>query len=1440
MPIIFDPKTKRHIVVGDNYDPGTVTPETPSAPAAKPKPQQPWWSQLKQTVDQGVQKLLGDQPGGALLPFMNADLAGKKNMIKFELKQLTDPKRAIPRLTHHVIRTLPGIGQRDLANTAQLGLMQATSNVVRNAVDPFTGGDYTRSPIGRAADEYVEEGYQAIGEKPPSTFTDEQKAGDEARASLMLNLALGQGFGAALGGLQGTAVAPLANRVAGALNPANAKTLMGGLARAGAGLGIEEAFSTPLDDNTGGSFLGLLQALGAPVQDTVKPGMSRTEATAAAFGPNLAGSALLATPFLAGGLANIKRARVANSTKSRRQQIRNQQVADGVIEQAEDGQHQFTQQALLDPEAQQAPKPAEAAEAAPEVEANYDSSLPESDALQEALENASDAELQEIAQAQAGIPAATEEVLSRPRPGLNEDAQYEAVAAPLDKLAIGPTKYSDQLGQVDTGTLLSLAHPDNSPGLTARITDLTGKDYEQFDRLDVVAGIKALESEGRTVIPNRLMGQPMLMTGEIQVDPARFQFKQDVDKEGRQTGASLTGVERWNPGMEGMVQVWTDPMDGNTYVVNGHNRLAKAKELGIPSMRVEYINASNDAQARAQGALTNIAEGRGTAFDAAKYFRDSGITSPDQLAFGGMPMSEGNAAAGIALANLPANIFQDAVDGRVSKGKAIALGGSGLSEEQMQQAYKALSGRNLSNEAFDEVIQQAKSAPVVEGNQVDLFGNTETLSLMVEKGRLAARIRGDLMSDSNLMGRTAANADKLQTAGNVIDQAGTQGLSNELASALAEFDAQKYAEGPISDLLNEGVMQLQNGARLKPVADRIRRQLVDALQPRGGDMQKLKEQGIEAKSQEEFDGLLDRTIAEKEKRDAAPVERTALINQIVSKAARNGEVRPPSSPLPDVPADKGAPINKAAADLAEGRVTEDVIRVLDEELRLREEHKRLDDAMEADRIASEREAMDYENLTFDERKGAGMLEGIQAPEATKKAPTFAFPADLAKSKPRYGMASVVFESELDRAAYILRDGAKQSKGEERLIAALQAQGYDIASIRQHGNKVRDALKRQVTTTTGSARAPQEAMDLSVPAQGFDAPMASLDYQGIRASYVGNAYDEDATRYALTKMREQRIQAEQLALEEYGYKISTDAVRTLRMSRRLAAEALTAMGDAIKVAGIPVERFKWMDEIDLMDMFPADMAAGAVENWEPGLARFMRENPTDPLSRYAQGEVGGLRIPAAMQQQFFRDSIFLALHPALRKRLGGPLSGQPRGGRPFAHDAFHEAFHRLQEALFGVEVEALKTPEAKAEMRRIIQEGGGNYTESMAQTELEAEAFAVWSMSRRKRLAQGGVQALFERTRQFLNTFGQKLRYVLKQDPRYTDVFELAYRGDIGKRTYDDLTPEQLQDLTVNLDKRMAEQMPELTARIQSYLVAKKAEYDKLMDEFMAEALKEGC
>ena len=116
----------------------------------------------------------------------------------------------------------------------------------------------------------------------------------------------------------------------------------------------------------------------------------------------------------------------------------------------------------------------------------------------------------------------------------------------------------------------------------------------------------------------------------------------------------------------------------------------------------------------------------------------------------------------------------------------------------------------------------------MQGDQVDLFGNTEMLNLMVQKGELAARIRKDLMADKNLMKRTAKNARRLTEVGNEIDKAGTATLADDTAALLAEFDSTKYMEGPTSQLLNEGAEQIANGARLNVVADRIRRQLIEA------------------------------------------------------------------------------------------------------------------------------------------------------------------------------------------------------------------------------------------------------------------------------------------------------------------------------------------------------------------------------------------------------------------------------------------------------------------------------------------------------------------------------------------------------------------------------------------------------------------------------------
>jgi len=101
-----------------------------------------------------------------------------------------------------------------------------------------------------------------------------------------------------------------------------------------------------------------------------------------------------------------------------------------------------------------------------------------------------------------------------------------------------------------------------------------------------------------------------------------------------------------------------------------------------------------------------------------------------------------------------------------------------------------------------------------------------------------------------------------------------------------------------------------------------------------------------------------------------------------------------------------------------------------------------------------------------------------------KQPDYVLPPDLQGSAPAYGLAKLEFASDLDRAAYILRDPTRASAGEERLIKSLQEWGYDIDEIRQHGVAVNNAIKAEVKAATGSGKAPQKAMTVPLTDQNF--------------------------------------------------------------------------------------------------------------------------------------------------------------------------------------------------------------------------------------------------------------------------------------------------------------------------------------------------------------------
>ena len=223
----------------------------------------------------------------------------------------------------------------------------------------------------------------------------------------------------------------------------------------------------------------------------------------------------------------------------------------------------------------------------------YDPSLPESDGLLRAVEELDDAELVAIAQGNAPVVESVNQALeARPPVEIDPNARMDIAAAPRANLAQPIVPFSEQWEALPVNQLRSLASPENSPELFNRIQGITGADWEQFTKADILDGLSSLQDDGITVLPNRLMpGQQVMPTSEIAADPTRFQYKENVDAQGVQQQGSLEGVQGWSTDAEGALQVWQDPADGRTYVVNGHNRLALAQRLGIPSVRVEPLLA---------------------------------------------------------------------------------------------------------------------------------------------------------------------------------------------------------------------------------------------------------------------------------------------------------------------------------------------------------------------------------------------------------------------------------------------------------------------------------------------------------------------------------------------------------------------------------------------------------------------------------------------------------------------------------------------------------------------------------------------------------------------------------------------------------------------------------------------------------------------------------
>lgn len=352
--------------------------------------------------------------------------------------------------------------------------------------------------------------------------------------------------------------------------------------------------------------------------------------------------------------------------------------------------------------------------------------------------------------------------------------------------------------------------------------------------------LKAQGTDVQSPNPNRIVlrsGVADVPISELNLDPSRFQYKLAHGATG--SSGSLSGVRKWDDNLAGIVQAWQDPRDGKTYVINGHNRVNLAKQLGVDELTVKYIKADSAEEARAIGALTNIAEGRGNELDAAKFFRDTGLQSND-LQQKGIPLRERIALDGLALSQLSDGLFTRVAIGEITADRGVAIGSLVKDHKQQSELVDLIEqqekrGKRIGIETIQELADMVANAPRKEEEQglLGLLGfQPEQRSLVVEKAALQSDVKKRLSREKRLFGivSKAKAVEDLEQAGNRIDVEKSRGISKSADIALKVFDQEKNLTGDVSNILNQSAQRIANGENAKRVKDEAYKQILAKLQ----------------------------------------------------------------------------------------------------------------------------------------------------------------------------------------------------------------------------------------------------------------------------------------------------------------------------------------------------------------------------------------------------------------------------------------------------------------------------------------------------------------------------------------------------------------------------------------------------------------------------------
>ncbi|MCF6216847.1 MAG: hypothetical protein L3J58_11840 [Emcibacter sp.] len=339
----------------------------------------------------------------------------------------------------------------------------------------------------------------------------------------------------------------------------------------------------------------------------------------------------------------------------------------------------------------------------------------------------------------------------------------------------------------------------------------------------------------------------------IIVDAKRFQFKAGGDVAG--VTERLKGVEVWDDTKAGLTLLFEDA-DGKLLVADGHQRIGLARRLldkdpdadiQVNALVLRASDGLTDTDVRTIAAAKNIAEGAGSAIDAAKILREggTGLNLPPRSALVRQAQD---------LTRLSDDGFGLVVNEIVPAHYAALVGklidDPDLHRTIMEVLAKAEPANLVQAEA---IIRQAKNAGATKEVQVSLFGEEElTTSLFVDRARILDKGLNILKRDKKVFKTLVDEENKIVGQGaNRLDadtnikQETINGRAIEVVQRLA------HSKGVVSDALNLAARRARKDGRdtgaVNDFVNTIRNIAGGSDQPRGRIGGRGR--GIEAESQ---------------------------------------------------------------------------------------------------------------------------------------------------------------------------------------------------------------------------------------------------------------------------------------------------------------------------------------------------------------------------------------------------------------------------------------------------------------------------------------------------------------------------------------------------------------------------------------------------------------